>query len=324
MAHVSAIKKEEVGELKKLIDSQPIVGLVNIEGIKARQLQTIRHVLRGKAVIRGSKNTLLGIALKKAKQDVTKLGQCLEGSASLICTDMNPFQLNRLLEESRTPTSAKPGDVAPEDIVISAGDTGFPPGPLVGELQRAGVPARIERGSIIVQKDHVFVKEGDTISDNQARILQKLGIEPMTAGLELLGVCEEGTFFEPSILHVDIEKTVSQIGTAHQQALAVGVKAGIISGEIVPLLIQKAVRQAAALALEATIVAPDTISNILGKASGHALALQQLITGESVQDQPGTGIETKKEKGKEKKEDIEEPETEAEEEALEGLGSLFG
>lgn len=322
MAHVSAFKKKEVSNLKELIDSHPIIGLVDIKGIKAKQLQKIRQVLRKKAVIRGSKNTLLAIALKKAKQDAKKLVKCLEGSASLICTDMNPFQLNRLLEESRTPTFAKPGDVAPEDIVIPAGDTGFPPGPLVGELQRVGVPARIERGSIIVQKDYTFIKEGDTISENQAKILQKLGIEPMTAGLELLGVCEEGTLFEPSVLHVDIEKTTSQIGLAHQQALSVGVEAGIISGEIVPLLIQKAVRQGTALALEATIFTPETISRILTKAGGNALALQRLTTGESVTEQ--SERESKeKEKEKEEKEEIEEPE-EAEEETLDGLGSLFG
>ncbi|MBU7023936.1 MAG: 50S ribosomal protein L10, partial [Theionarchaea archaeon] len=157
MAHVAPSKKQEVQTLKKLIDSHPVVGLVDVEGIKARQVQRIRGDLRGSVSIRGSKNTLIAHALKKSKQKVEPLTSCLKGGASLICTDIDPFRLNMLLEKSRTSALARPGDIAPEEIVISAGDTGFPPGPLVGELQRAGIPARIEKGTIIVQNDHVFV-----------------------------------------------------------------------------------------------------------------------------------------------------------------------
>jgi large subunit ribosomal protein L10 len=301
MAHVSSFKKQEVG-------------LVDVEGIRARQLQMIRQDLRKKVLIRGSKNTLLAIALKNAEKKLDILESCLRGGASLICTGMDPFQLNMLLERSRTPAPAKPGDAAPNDIVIAAGDTGFPPGPLVGELQRAGVPARIERGSIIVQKDHVFVRAGEVISEQKAVILAKLGMEPMTAGLELLGVCEEGTLFEPSVLHVDIEGVISRIGLAHQNALNVSIEAGIITQDTITLLIQKAVRYSTSLALEACIITPDTISDLLAKACHTARVINSLITGEPAHEP---------EPHEESKESTEEKE-EAEEEALDGLGALFG
>jgi large subunit ribosomal protein L10 len=305
MAHVSLSKKQEVKTLKKLIESYPVVGLVDVEGIKARQLQMIRQDMRGEALIRASKNTLLAIALKKSKKKLANLASCLSGGASLICSNMDPFRLNILLEKSRTPAPAKPGDVAPEDIVISAGDTGFPPGPLVGELQRAGVPARIERGSIIVQKDHVFVKAGETISEKQAEILGKLGMEPMTAGLELLGACDDGQFFDPTVLHIDLEHLKSQLACAYQNALNLGVEACIITEDTIAHLIRRAVRHSTSLALHACIIMPETIPHLLARAYGNARIMESLIKGE-----PAPHLVSKAEEEKE--------------EALEGLGTLFG
>ncbi|MBU7015455.1 MAG: 50S ribosomal protein L10 [Theionarchaea archaeon] len=316
MAHVAAGKKQEVQVLKKAIDSHPIVGLVDLQGIKARQLQRIREDLRGRVVIRGSKNTLIAIALKKSKQEVEALTSCLKGGASLICTDIDPFKLNMLLEKSRTPAPARPGDIAPEEIVISAGDTGFPPGPLVGELQRAGIPARIEKGSIIVQNDHVFVKAGEEIDEKKAEILKKLGIEPMSAGLNLLGVCEEGRLFESSVLHVDIEGITAQLGLAYQQAVSLGVEACIVTGQTVSLLVQKAVRQSRSLALNACIMSPEIVPQLLAKGYAHARVLDSLARGEPIEApiSPGEEAESKNEEEKEK----------AEEDALGGLGALFG
>lgn len=319
MPHISAKKEEEIRTLNSLIDSYSVVGLVDIEGIKARQLQRIREDLRGKALIRTSKNTLLAITLKKSKRNLTELASSLESGASLICSNIDPFQLNMLLEKGKTPASARPGDVAPEDIVIAAGDTGFPPGPLVGELQRAGVPARIEKGAIIVQKDCTFVKAGESISEKQAEILRKLGIEPMTVGLELLGVCEEGMFFGPSVLHVEVEDYKSRIGTAFQEALNLGVEACIMITETITPLLQKAVRYSQSLALEAGILSKTTLPQLFAKAYTHAQIINSLVTGEPLaapSDVEGSHKEVPERK--------EEPEVAKEEEALDGLGSLFG
>lgn len=318
MAHVSDFKKREVKKLIELIDSHPVVGLVDIQGIKARQLQRIRHDMRDKVLIRASKNTLLAIALKKSKKKLGGLASHLNGGASLICCSMDPFRLSMLLEESRTSAAARPGDKAPDDIVIPAGDTGFPPGPLVGELQRIGVPARIERGSIIVQTDHTFVKAGEAISEKQAEILKKLGMEPMSVGLELLGVCEDGKLFGPSVLHVDVEGTLSQLGEAYRYALNLGVEACIVTSDTVTPLLQKASRHAVSLALEAVIVTKETLPRILAKAHGNAQIVNSLITGEPV----SLGFEPQKAVKVEEK--IEKRGEEKEKDALEGLGALFG
>ena len=56
----------------------------------------------------------------------------MEGQSALIFTDMNPFKLFKILEDSKTPAPAKPGAIAPADIVVPRGDTGSAPGPILG------------------------------------------------------------------------------------------------------------------------------------------------------------------------------------------------
>ena len=46
MAHVAEWKKEEVKELKDIIDAYDVIGLVDLENIPAKQLQEMRKSLR--------------------------------------------------------------------------------------------------------------------------------------------------------------------------------------------------------------------------------------------------------------------------------------
>ena len=52
MAHVAEWKKEEVNELKSLIDKYDVIGIVDLLNIPAKQLQEMRKSLHNKAVIR--------------------------------------------------------------------------------------------------------------------------------------------------------------------------------------------------------------------------------------------------------------------------------
>ena len=58
MAHVAEWKKEEVNELKSLIDKYDVIGIVDLLNIPAKQLQEMRKSLGGHAVIRLSKKNL--------------------------------------------------------------------------------------------------------------------------------------------------------------------------------------------------------------------------------------------------------------------------
>ncbi len=162
MPHVAEWKKEEVKELKTLIESHPVVGMADLSDIPAPQLQKMRQSLRGSAKIKMSRKTLMDLALNDSeKTKVEALTNHMDGQPALIFTEMNPFKLYKILEGSKG--SARAGSISLNDIVVPKGDTGFMPGPILGELQKIGIPAKIEKGKIVITEDKTIVAEGEEI-----------------------------------------------------------------------------------------------------------------------------------------------------------------
>lgn len=333
MNHVADWKKEKVAELEDLTDAHEIVGIVNLADIPARQLQTMRKSLGDKAVLKMSRKNFIKIALENSdKENVKGLIDYLDGQPAMVFTETNPFKLFKILEDSKTEAPAKAGSIAPADIVVPAGDTSFPPGPILGELQQAGIPAKIDKGKIVVTDDATVVEEGDEIPKNVADILTKLEIHPMEVGIDLLAVCEGDTIYTSDVLAIDEEETLQSISTAYHNAINLAVNAGIYNSESAPLIIQKAARDALNLALNANILTSETTDKILSKAYLQMLALAGKLSADALDDelseklssQPVVADTPVDDNTEEPEEEEEEEEENAEEAAAAGLGALFG
>ncbi|MEN4006120.1 MAG: 50S ribosomal protein L10 [Methanobacteriaceae archaeon] len=332
MAHVAEWKKEEVQDLKELIKSHSVVGMANLADIPAPQLQKMRRNLKD-AKIKMSRKTLMSLALGESeKGNIAALGDYMTGQPALIFTDMNPFKLYKILEASKTAAPAKAGSIAPSDIVVPKGDTAFKPGPILGELQKLGIPAKIDKGKIVITKDKVIVAEGEAVPRDVAGILTRLEIEPMEVGIDLLAAYENETVYTSDLLTIDEEKTLSDIQKAFSQALNLSVNASIYTKEAMPLIIQNAANKAMNLALNAEILTSKTTDLLLSRAYLQMLSLASELASknEEVLDdklleklKSREVIEVKTEKAEDKK-DEEEEEEEKEEDAAAGLGALFG
>lgn len=167
--HLPQWKKDKVAEIIRLSKEYKLVGLVDMYGIPAEQVQDIRKNLRGKAELMMTRNTLIQHAFGEMNNEVEDLGTHLKGHSALIFTNENPFKLYSMLEKTKTKMSARPGEAAPEDIVVSKGPTTFRPGPIVGELQQAGIPAAIEAGKVTIRETKTVVKAGEPISKKTCR-----------------------------------------------------------------------------------------------------------------------------------------------------------
>jgi large subunit ribosomal protein L10 len=277
MIHVATWKKDEVKDLVNIINSKPVVGLVNITDIPSPQIQQMRRKLREKAVMRISKNKLFELALKEAsskKPEVDKLIEKLDGQMALIATDMNPFKLYRDMELTKTRAPAKGGEESPEDIEVKAGDTSFKPGPIVGDLQRVGIPASIESGKVVIKKDKVLVKKGEVISRDMAQVLKKLEIFPLVIGLDLCGVHEDGVLYPLDVLHVDMDEMKNKFMSAAAHNFNLSMNIGFATSQSALPLIQKAHFDAFALALSAGVYTKDTLPHLLAKAQMQANSVQ--------------------------------------------------
>ena len=80
--------------------------------------------------------------------------------------------------------AAKPGQVSPEDVSVTAGETGIQPGQTVTDLKSAGIDVQIQKGKVVIAKDKVLVKKGEVISAKIAKALHILDILPFKAVIE--------------------------------------------------------------------------------------------------------------------------------------------
>ena len=332
MAHVAEWKKEEVTELKGIIDKYDVVGIVDLMNIPAKQLQEMRKSLKGKAVIRMSKKNLIDLALEDCnaeKTNIDDLSEHMDGQVALIATEMNPFKLYKILEDSKTSAPAKPGSIASDDIIVPEGDTGFEPGPFLGELQQVGIPAKIDKGKICVQKETVVVAAGEEVSKQVAATLSRMDINPMEVGMDLKAVYEEGSVYTSDLLAIDEEQTLADV----QNAFNLSVNAAIPTDETISTIITLAYTRAINVGVEAAIMTSETSEPIIGLAQAKMLALAS-----EVADAPGAIDDELAEKlfnvavaaapaveeVVEEEEEEEEEEENTEEEAAAGLGALFG
>lgn len=334
MSQVAKWKIEEVQTLAELIKQYPVVGIVNMENIPAPAIQKLRAELRGNVLIRMSKKSLMKRALEmvaKEEASIEKLKEYLDKQPAFIFSKMNSFKLYKLLEKNKAPAPAKPNVEAPKDIVIPKGNLGIPAGPLLGELQSIGVKTAVEGGKIAVKADAVVVKKGEIITEKVANILNRIGIQPLEIGLELLAAYEDGTVFLPDVLAVSEEEILGKLALAYQQAVSLCINAGFLTKETAPLVIARAYSQAVVLALEAAIPEPGIMDKLLARAYAHALALAGKLSDEAIDDEITHALSSTQvakpavvEEKEEEEEQEEEKEEASEEEAISGLGALFG
>ncbi len=272
-------KIEEVDELKDIIDSYPVIGIVNIHGIPASQMHEMRRELRGDAVVRVSKNTLIKIALAD-KNGEAALTDYVAGQSAIIATDMNPFKLYRRLEAAKMDAPAKGGETAPCDIVVEKGKTPFKPGPIVSDLQQIGIPAAIREGAIVIEKTVTVVEEGESIEPHVAKMLAKLEIHPMEVGLDARAVFEDGSVFTPDILSIDEQEVIDNFKRAAGSALALTRGIAYPAAEVLPQLLHRAYRNAVAVALETETYTKDIIPQFIGRAQTQAATLAKELKTE--------------------------------------------
>lgn len=279
MAHVAEWKHGETQTLVNLLTTHKIIGIIDISGIPAPQLQKIRGNIRKKAVIRSAKNTLIVRALDEADTKVKGLAtlkEAVSGQAAIIASDSNPFSLFKDIKSTRTKAPAKGGETAQTDIEIKAGETPFKPGPIVGELQKAGIPAAIQEGKVIIKSDKVLVKAGEKIPKDMAQMLTRLEIYPIELGLNVHAIYEAGNVFKPEVLDIDMEQFMGRIQKAHWNALGLALETAWTSKDTINPLLQKAYRQAYTLAMEQSIYTKETIGPLMAKAQAEMMALSSL------------------------------------------------
>ena len=265
----------EVEEIAELIRKHKVIGIASLQKVRAAQLQAFKKNLGGTVYMRVFKNTLVRRAVEncKEKPELGKLMEHLTGPNVYLLTDLNPFNLALTLEKGKVKTTAKSGDIAAFDVVVPAGNTGQPPGPIISQLNAVGLPTRIESGSVWINKDTLVVKKGEAISERLASILSKLGIKPVEAGLVMKIAFDEGLIITEEQLRLDVDGTRRNVERAFADAFALSLSVAFPTEGNMITLLQIAHREAYSLSVNATVPTKETIGDLIRKANMEMLSL---------------------------------------------------
>jgi len=336
---VASWKRDRVGELAAILTSDGVFGVVDIGGVPAKNMLSMRDDLRSSLSITMAKKTLMRLAWEQTGRSMEDLESLLEGAvqpAIVHTNSMNAFQLYSELEKTKQGRAAKEGEVSPMDIVVEAGPTEFGPGPIVGEFNAVGIPAKIDKGKVAIQKTTTVVNKGEPISADLGIMLSKLDINPIEIGIILTGAIEDGFLFEADSLELDTDGLRSDIITATSGAFNLACNIRWFSSQTMPTLLAKASGEATSVAVEAGITNDVTIPLFITRANARALALAGQLDSSALDDELAAALgaatsvaESAPAATSDAAESAEEvsAEEEAEEEedaGFDGLGDLFG
>ena len=327
-------KKDRVGELTEILQEDGVIGIVDTSGVPAIAMLGMRAELRTMMSLTMAKKTLFRLAWKKAGLEEQSLETMMENAAQPVLvhsSNLSPFQLFNELEKTRTGRSAKAGDIAPQDIVVEAGETDFAPGPIVGELSAVGIPAKIDKGKVLIQKTVTVVNQGELIPGDLGLMLDKLGIKPIEIGIILCGAMQDGILMPPEDLDLDLDGFRNNIAQAVSTSFNVACNVRWFTPETMPTLLSKAKSEALSVAVEAGITNSETMPLFISRANSRAMGLAGQLDSSALDEELSgmlgaatTVAAAAPAEAAPEEEAAEEDPVEEEEDAFDGLGDLFG
>jgi len=257
---VSPVKKKIVQELKKLMEESNTVLIASIKNLPGSQFQEIKKKLRGKAVVKVPKKNITLIAIDSLKnKEIENLKEQIKESTAILFSKLDCFELASELESIKSPSKAKAGQIAPDDIEIPEGPTDLVPGPAISELGALGIKIQIDKGKILIKEPKVIAKKGTKISQGACDIMNKLGIKPFTIGFVSVAAFDAKDKKIYLDIKVDREGSINQLKEAYGKALP--------------------------FAVAITYTSQETIGFILAKANSHAKVLEALQSPQTTQSE---------------------------------------
>ena len=261
-------------QLLELPRKRRVMAIVRMEKVRASQILLLRKRLGEEVEFFSIKDKIARKALSSVEAPgVADMAEKLTGQCMLVFTEMSPFKLNVLFSKNSIMMAARAGDTASIDVVVPAKNTGIAPGPMLTEFKEAGIPTKIDQGTIWITKDTVPVRKGEQIPEKLAPLLGKMDIKPVEVGIALDSALEGGRLYSAADLRVDVEAVRSDLGRAAQEALSLSAEAGFAVPENAAQLLQKAAGQARSLSVESGFATGETREQLLQKASAQAKAL---------------------------------------------------
>jgi len=255
-------KQKYFDKLIHLVETSETCLIVGVDNVGSKQLQNIRILLRGTAVILMGKNTMIRTALRKRCEETgdecfERLASVMKGNLGFIFTETCHIpKIREIMDEHKVAAAARVGGDAPLDVFLPAGPCGLDPAQ-TGFFQALNIGTKIVKGQIeIIQQTHV-IKAGEKCGASAVALLQKLAIKPFEFGIKLCMVYQGGSVFDAKVLDITDDVLVSKFMAGVSNVAAFGREIGIPTEAGLPHMIVNAFKNIAALVCDTDFNFPE-------------------------------------------------------------------
>lgn len=281
-------------KIQRLLDEYPRIFIVGADNVRSKQMQQIRHSLRGIAEILMGKNTMMCKAIRSqisTNPALEKILPHIKGNVGLVFTKEDPVLVRDKLLENKVAAPARAGAIAPCDVIVQAQNTGMGP-EKTSFFQALNISTKIAKGSIEIVSNVHLIHAGDKVGQSEATLLQMLNVMPFAYGLVVENIYDNGAVFAPEVLDITDEQLLEKFSSGVANIACVSLAIGYCTQASVPHSVINGFKNVLAVAVEADIDFPqaDAAKAFLADPSAFAVA-----TAAPVEVEETTKVEEKKE-----------------------------
>ncbi len=277
MVMIKSQKMEFVKKAKSSVKKYKTVGLLQLDNVPDRLIQKVRNQLKPGSEVIMARRTLMQRVLE-GDENTKKLMPHLNGNVALVLTNLDPFELHKIVSANKIKLGAKPNQISPDDIFVEAGETTIPPGQAVTDLKAGGIDVQIQKGKVVIGKSKVIVKKGDKISLGVTKALKLLDVQPFSAQAAMRVIYADNLMYTAQALSVTPEVLTQQIATGFTAANAISLEIGMVTKYNIDVFIKRAYLGAMGVGLTAKVYQPGDTEKQLADAMGAALHIEAATT----------------------------------------------
>jgi large subunit ribosomal protein LP0 len=240
------------GKLQKLLDEYTKIFVVGADNVGSNHMQQIRLSLRGKGVLLMGKNTMVRKVLRGRIAQTPEYEALLPfvyGNVGFVFTNDDLTPVRDIILSNRVAAPAKTGSIAPNDVIVPAGNTGMEP-TQTSFLQALNIPSKIAKGQIEIVNDVHLITKGQKVGSSEAALLAKLNIRPFSYGLTVVSVYDNGSVFDPELLNLTDADVLRSFQSSVANVVALSLATSNLTLPAVPQYLIKAYTNVLAVAVE--------------------------------------------------------------------------
>jgi len=240
-------------KFSKLLEEYPKVIIASGDNVGSNQMQKIRIELRGKAQMVMGKKTIMrkvirGLTAEGKQSPWETVLPHVKGNISFVFSKGDLHEVKKILEGNKVSSAARAGTIAPNDVVVPAGNTGMEP-TKTSFFQALSIPTKISKGQVEIISDVPLIRTGQKVGSSEASLLQMLNIKPFKYGLRLLTVFEDGGLYEAKVLDITPDDIVNKFRAGVLKIAALGLQIGYPTIASVPHSIVRGFKNVIAVGL---------------------------------------------------------------------------